>query len=232
MITSSSLLSEVFLDFTSGVEASGVAPDGSTFLGEKALGLSDAVPMVLAKLDPALKKATETFDSLERTADNLSKLTAPDGEVTGMLKEFRNVGGNLDHLSAADGPLHKSLDNIALLTGEGGKLSKILEHMDEITAKAGPLQQVLHNAEKLTSDLANSQDLRFTLRNSRAATGDLDRTLLDLRGKFTGIADNLEQATDTLKRQPWRLIWPSTKTYPAAFTPAVRSSSKLNRNRN
>jgi hypothetical protein len=25
----------------------------------------------------------------------------------------------------------------------------------------------------------------------------------------------LEQASDTVKRQPWRLIWPTTKKYPA-----------------
>jgi nicotinamidase-related amidase len=25
---------------------------------------------------------------------------------------------------------------------------------------------------------------------------------------------NTEQLTDTLKREPWRVLWPSTKTYP------------------
>ncbi len=28
--------------------------------------------------------------------------------------------------------------------------------------------------------------------------------------------DNLAQMTDTLKRQPWRILWPSTKKYDAS----------------
>jgi hypothetical protein len=32
--------------------------------------------------------------------------------------------------------------------------------------------------------------------------------------KMSDAIKNADQFTDTIKRQPWRLIWPSTKTYP------------------
>lgn len=65
-----------------------------------------------------------------------------------------------------------------------------------------------------TADLAANKDLPVTLRNFRRASEQLNGTLADLGGKFSAIGENLEQATDTVKRQPWRLIWPTTKKYP------------------
>ena len=35
-------------------------------------------------------------------------------------------------------------------------------------------------------------------------------------------ADNFQQMTDTLKRQPWRLIWPSTKKYDEPTTTTTK----------
>jgi hypothetical protein len=32
--------------------------------------------------------------------------------------------------------------------------------------------------------------------------------------KVHAVIENAAQMTDTLKREPWRLIWPSTKKYP------------------
>jgi hypothetical protein len=43
------------------------------------------------------------------------------------------------------------------------------------------------------------------------------------------VALNLEQASDTVKRQPWRLIWPSTKKYdgdPAPEKPATATKAR------
>ena len=71
-MTQPKLLGEMVIDFTNGVEASGLAPDGHFFLGQREKGLSDAVPAVLEKLEPVLKKTIGTLDSLQKTADNLS----------------------------------------------------------------------------------------------------------------------------------------------------------------
>jgi ABC-type transporter Mla subunit MlaD len=65
-------------------------------------------------------------------------------------------------------------------------------------------------------------DLGHSLKNLRALTGPDSslaltlNNLKDLTGPNAHLAHtikNAEQFTDTIKRQPWRLIWPSTKTY-------------------
>ena len=53
-------------------------------------------------------------------------------------------------------------------------------------------------------------------------TGNLNRTINQLRPELVESARNTRQATDTLKRQPWRLIWPSTKRYPEEQRPPRR----------
>lgn len=210
---------EATIDFASGVESSGEAPDKSSFLAEKAPGLDQAVPMVLERLDPALKKATETLDSLQKTADNLTKLTSETGEIPVMLAEFRKVGTNLDVLSGKDGPLTQAISNVASLTGPEGKIHEAAANIETLTAGSGSLAKALLNAEKFTADLASNKDIKLTLENSRRATAELNETLTELRFKFSAIADNLNQASDTVKHQPWRLIWPTTKKYPEAGTP-------------
>jgi hypothetical protein len=37
--------------------------------------------------------------------------------------------------------------------------------------------------------------------------------------KIPQVIKNSEQLTDTLKREPWRLLWPSTKSYPGDEPP-------------
>jgi len=41
------------------------------------------------------------------------------------------------------------------------------------------------------------------------------------------VIKNTEQFTDTLKREPWRLLWPSTKSYPGD-EPAPPAKSQQN----
>lgn len=225
-LTSFGLLKESLIDFSDGIEASGLAPDKTSFVGVKPPGLDQAVPMVLEKLDPALKKATETLDSLQQTANNLSKLTDPNGEITLMVAEFRKTGVNLNDITAKEGPLRETLENISDLTGPDGKIQKAIGNIEELTASGGSLTHALVNAEKFTGDLANNKDIRLTLENSRRATAELDTTLNELRFKFGTIADNLSQASDTVKHQPWRLIWPTTKKYPDSGKPSASPAPK------
>lgn len=207
------LLGEVVIDFTAGEEASGLAPDGHSFLGERPGGVADAVPQILEKIDPALQKATTTLDSLQKTSDNLAKLTAENADLPVAFAEFRKFGTNLNEISAETGPLRRSLKNIETLTGEDGKLDETLDNLTELTGPQSPLAKTLSNAERFTADLVQNKDLQVTLRNFRRASEQLNGTLGDLSGKFSVIGNNLEQASDTLKRQPWRLIWPATKKY-------------------
>jgi len=208
------MLSDMVIDFSNGVEASGIAPDGHSFLGEKPPSLADAVPAVLEKIDPALKKATETFDSLQKTADNLTRITKEDGDLTNALTEFRKFGANLHELSDEDGPLRKTLVNLEVLTGDDGKIAFALNNLIKLTGPESALARATENAEQFTAKLAKNKDVEETLRNFRLTSEKLNSTVEEIGGKFTVVGANLQQASDTVKHQPWRLIWPTTKKYP------------------
>jgi phospholipid/cholesterol/gamma-HCH transport system substrate-binding protein len=231
-MTQPSLLGKHVIDFTSGEEASGLAPDGTTFLGERQGGLADAVPSVLEKIDPALTKVTATLDSLQKVADNLTKITGEGSDLPAAFAEFRKFGTNLNDLSGPESSLRRSLQNVEAITGEDGKLGKALDRFSEITGPGSDLTKTLSNAEKFTANLSNNKDIEVSLRNFRSASENFDRQLTRLGGQFSDIASNLEQATETVKTQPWRLIWPSTKKYEGesrASTPTPRPKSKAAR---
>jgi phospholipid/cholesterol/gamma-HCH transport system ATP-binding protein len=211
-----SLLGDTVIDFTTGQQASGLAPDGAFFLGERQSGLADAVPQVLERIDPVLKTATETLDSLQKTAANLTKITAEGSDLPVAFAEFRTFGNNLVELSGPEGALRRSLGNIETLTGEGGRLDKSLAHVEQLTGPEGDLSKTLRNAQKFTNNLANNKDIDSTLANFRRASENLNTTVSGLGTQFKAVGANLEQASDTVKRQPWRLIWPSTKKYDEA----------------
>ena len=221
------LLGEAVIDFTYGEEASGLAPDRATFIGARPPGIADAVPAVLEKIDPVLSKAAAMFESLQATAENLTKVTAEGSDLPAALAEFRKFGTHLTEISGPGGSLRQSLDNVQALTGEKGKLSQSLDRFSAMLAPGSSLSKTLDNSERFTASLANNEDIKITLRNFRRTSESLDSTLNQLRGQFTQVGANLAQASDTVKRQPWRLIWPSTKTYGKETPPEVRRAIPL-----
>ncbi len=214
LLTQASLLSEMVIDFTSGEEASGLAQDGARFLGERPPGLAEAVPAVLEKIDPAMQKITETLDTLQGTAKNLNALTAEGADLSVAFGEFRKFGTNLNEISGPGGSLRNAFANIEALTGEDGKIQQTIGNVQQIVAAESPLAKALRNAEKFTADLAENRDLNLTFRNFRQASDNLTRAVDRLGTEFSEVGRNLEEASDTVKRQPWRLIWPTTKKYP------------------
>lgn len=229
-MTQPSVLGKPVIDFTTGLEASGLAPDGTTFIGERPGGLADAVPALLEKLDPMLKKATTAMDSFQKTTDNLSRITAEGSDLPKAMAEFKKLGVHLNELTGPDSSIRKSFDNVKAMTGEQGKLAKTLDQLADITGPGSNLTKTLTNAEKFTAGLADNKDIPVTLKNFRRTSENLDGQISRLSNKLSSIADNLEEASDTVKRQPWRLIWPSTKKYEEPGRPAPpsppRSSSK------
>ncbi len=207
------LLGESVIDFTNGEESSGLAEDGHYFLGEKPSGIADAVPIILDRLDPVLKSTTATLESLQKTADNLTKITSDGSDLTVAFAEFRQFGKNLNEISGETGPLRKSLANVETITGPDGKFSKALDHLTDLTGPKSDLAKTLENTQKFTDRLVNNRDLEVTLRNFRHASEKATNSVDKIGDQFSAVGANLQQASDTVKHQPWRLIWPSTKTY-------------------
>jgi len=224
-MTQPKLLGEMVIDFTNGEESSGLAPNGHYFLGAKASGLADAVPMVLDRLDPVLKTATATLESLQKTAENLTRITKEDSDLPVAFAEFRKFGQNLNEISSDTGPLRRSLQNVETLTGPNGKFSQALENLTDLTGPQSELAKTLENAQRYTDRLVNNRDLEVTLKNFRRASENANTAVATAGRQFSAVGSNLEAASDTVKRQPWRLIWPTTKTYeksPAKPSPTPR----------
>lgn len=212
-ITSASLLGEMFIDFTAGQESKGLAPGMTRFEGSKAGNLAEAVPLVLERIDPVIKEATATMQVLQKAGANVDRLTAEDGELPKVLREFRKVGEHLSETTGPGGSLQIALNNVNKLTADDGKITLALDNIRGLTGPESDFAKTMKNAEKFTGDLNRNKDFPMALANARKATDELNSTLSTLRFQFSTIAGNLEQASDTVKRQPWRLIWPTTKKY-------------------
>ncbi len=186
------LLGETAVDFTQGTEASGLAHDGEIFAGERAPDFSQAAAKLLEVVEPVAKEATATMKELEATAQNLSQITAQNSELNKALTEFKTFGEHLVTLTAPDGSLTESLNNI----------------------------------QKISDQLAGNDNIKVTLQNFRRSSEQLESLMRDL----SPVGRNVSEFSQTIKTQPWRLIWPSTKKYPspapaeAAIT--VRKSAK------
>ncbi len=206
------LLGQQVIDFVGGTEESGDAESGYTFVGTRVPDLNSALPKVLAVIEPVASTATLTLSELRKTIDSLNSVFGQEGELRGALDKLRLTADNLTGLTAPDGSLNVSLGNLRDFTGK-------------LKDDNGPLMGTLNNLQKTTSDI-NKDDrvekmlVNFESASTRAndATKNINSLLTGVRPSVQRTTENLAEMTDTLKRQPWRLFWPSTKQYEVAAT--------------
>ena len=116
------------------------------------------------------------------------------------------------------------------------QLSVAGDHISTLTDSKGAVTVALGNISTLTSDLTNDArpfqstfiDLKKTSSETRSAL-EQTRHLLDLAAPSVQSAtSNAAQMLDTLKREPWRIIWKSTKEYndAAAASPSPSPAPK------
>lgn len=213
-LASYGMLDEGVIDFIGGEEASGLAENGMHFVGERPAGLADTGTAIIEKLDPVVNQLVTTLKSLDATASNVAKLTEPEADLARTFTEFRALGTNLKELTGSTGPVQRALAGLERLTKEDGELAGAVAEFRKLIGPESKLAQTLANAEKFTDDLANQKDLTETLKNFRAASAKLNTAIAGLQKDLGAMARNLAQGSDTVKRQPWRLIWPATKKYP------------------
>ncbi len=190
------LLGEMAIDITQGTEASGRAHENEIFAGERTPDFSEAASKLLEVIKPVAAEATTTMKDLEVTAQNLNHITDENSELNLALVQFKNFG----------------------------------QHLVDLTAPEGPLTQSLENVRKISDSLTEGNNIQLTLRNFRESSDKLKLTMRELEP----VGRNIAEFSDTIKTQPWRLIWPSTKkSPPTSSTPAasegtirVRKSTK------
>jgi ABC-type transporter Mla subunit MlaD len=80
-------------------------------------------------------------------------------------------------------------------------------------------EMVADNLKRLTGP---DSDLALTIKNAKTFMETLNHS------QIPQVIANAQQLTDTLKREPWRLLWPATKSYPGdEKTPPVKKSEHV-----
>jgi phospholipid/cholesterol/gamma-HCH transport system substrate-binding protein len=190
------LLGDMAIDITQGTENSGRAHDGEIFAGERTPDLGSAAAKMLEVIKPVAAEATNTMKDLQQTAQNLNQITDENSELNQALTQFKTFG----------------------------------EHLVDLTAPEGPLTQSLDNIQRISDQLAKNNNITVTLQNFRDSSEKLKSTMRELEP----VGRNVAEFSETIKTQPWRLIWPSTKKSPPASpspgageqTITVRKSTK------
>jgi ABC-type transporter Mla subunit MlaD len=151
-------------------------------------------------------KEGETFAG-ERTPDlsgaaakMLEVIKPVAAEATSTMKDLQQTAQNLNRLTDANSELTLAL----------GQFKTFGTHLVDLTAPDSALSQSLIKIEKISTSLSENDNIEVTLQNLRTSSEKLKITVGDL----DPVGENLKEFSETIKTQPWRLIWPSTKKYP------------------
>ncbi|MGI8891770.1 MAG: MlaD family protein [Chthoniobacterales bacterium] len=125
-------------------------------------------------------------------------------EASTTMKELQGTASNLNKLTEEGSPL-----NLAL-----GEFKIFAEHLTSLTAPDGSLTKSLAHIEELSEQLTKNDNITVTLANFREASEKLKSALNTLTPELKETISNTKDFTATLRSQPWRLVWPTTKKYP------------------
>lgn len=146
-------------------------------------------------------------------------------EATATMKELEGTAQNLSHITDENSQMNMAI----------AQFRTFAENLTNLTARDSSLSVSLKNVEQISTQLTANKNLEVTLQNFRSASEKLQSALNALGPDLKESGQNLTDMTATLKRQPWRLVWPSTKKYPkdaqapAEETITVRRTTKPRR---
>jgi ABC-type transporter Mla subunit MlaD len=159
-------------------------------------------------------KTGETFagertpDLGEAAAKMLEVIKPVANEATNTMKDLQNTAQNLNKLTEQNSELSLALTQFKTFG----------EHLSDLTKPDSALSHSLTNIEKISTSLTDNNNIEVTLQNLRTSSERLRIATNELQPA----GENIKQFSETIKTQPWRLIWPTTKKYPEASpTPAI-----------
>ena len=155
-----------------------------------------------------------TPDLGEAAAKMLEVIKPVANEATNTMKDLQNTAQNLNKLTDQNSEL-----NLALT-----QFKTFGEHLSDLTAPDSALSHSLTNIEKISTSLTDNNNIEVTLQNLRTSSERLRTATNELQPA----GENIKQFSETIKTQPWRLIWPTTKKYPEASpTPAIAKEGTI-----
>jgi ABC-type transporter Mla subunit MlaD len=142
-------------------------------------------------------------------------------EVISTLKELQTTSQNLSKITDRNSEL-----NLAL-----GQFKTFSEHLTGFTGPDSSLAKSLNNIQQISDQLTKNDNIAVTLRNFRDSSEKLKSALNDIGPDLQTSISNMKDFTDTVRKQPWRLIFPTTKKYDEGAKPSepaitVRKSTR------
>jgi ABC-type transporter Mla subunit MlaD len=187
-------------------------------LGDMAIDMTQGTQNSGRAKDGEMFPGERVPDFGEAAAKMLEVIKPVATEATSTMKELQTTAQNLSRITDENSEL-----NLAL-----GEFKTFGEHLVDLSAPDSALSHSLTNIEKISTSLSENNNIEITLQNVRTSSEKLKAAVADLGPA----GENIKQFSETIKTQPWRLIWPTTKKYPeeqrqtASAAINVRKSTK------
>jgi ABC-type transporter Mla subunit MlaD len=176
-------------------------------LGDLAIDFTQGTSDSGRAKDGGIFAGERTPDLGEAAAKMLEVIKPVAAEATNTMKDLQQTAQNLNRLTDENSELTLAL----------GQFKTFGQHLVDLTAPDSALSHSLANIEKISTSLTENDNIEVTLQNLRSSSEKLKVATTELQPA----GENIKQFSETIKTQPWRLIWPTTKKYAEASpTPA------------
>jgi ABC-type transporter Mla subunit MlaD len=169
-------------------------------LGDMAIDIIQGTASSGRAKDGEMFAGERTPDLGEAAARMLEVIKPVAAEATNTMKDLQQTAQNLNRLTDENSELTLAL----------GQFKTFGEHLVDLTAPDSALSHSLTNIEKISTSLSENDNIEVTLQNLRTSSEKLKTAVADLGPA----GQNIKEFSQTIKTQPWRLIWPTTKKYP------------------
>jgi ABC-type transporter Mla subunit MlaD len=171
-------------------------------LGDMAIDFTQGTSDSGRAKDGEIFAGERTPDMGEAIAKMLEVVKPVATEATNTLKDLQQSAQNINRLTDENSELTLAL----------GQFKTFGQHLSDLTAPDSALSNSLANIEKISTSLTENDNIEVTLRNLRNSSEKLKVATTELQPA----GENIKQFSETIKTQPWRLIWPTTKKYAEA----------------
>src|SRR5437867_5512087 len=169
-------------------------------LGDMAIDITQGTQSSGRAKDGEMFAGERTPDLGEAAAKMLEVIKPVAAEATNTMKDLQQTASNLNRLTDENSEMTLAL----------GQFKTFGEHLSDLTAPDSALSHSLTNIEKISTGLSENNNIEITLQNTRASSEKLKTIVSDLGPA----GQNIKEFSETIKSQPWRLIWPATKKCP------------------
>jgi ABC-type transporter Mla subunit MlaD len=176
-------------------------------LGDMAIDITQGTEKSGRAKDGEIFAGERTPDLGEAAGKMLEVIKPVAAEATNTMKDLQQTAQNINRLTDENSELTLAL----------GQFKTFGQHLSDLTAPGSALSHSLANIEKISTSLTENDNIEVTLRNLRNSSEKIKVATSEIEPA----GQNIKEFSETIKTQPWRLIWPSTKKYAEASpTPA------------